>query len=96
MRDQSRDYPRVLTALPGPRGEAVTESSFYLFFNAGSDPVTYVIPHELVEPAWEPVLDTALGFITGGTPCASGVSIEIAPHSLQLHRRAAPVAGSAG
>jgi isoamylase len=61
-------------ALParGPRGERLTDDSFYLFFNAGSAPVSYVIPQELGEPAWQLVLDTEVGFVPKGQRCTSG------------------------
>jgi isoamylase len=72
---------------PGPRGERLTDDSFYLFFNAGSAPVSYVIPQELGEPDWQLVLDTEVGFVPKGQRCTSGVGMDIAPHTLRLHRR---------
>ena len=72
---------------PGPRGEAVTDSSFYLFFNAGSEAVRYVIPHSLGEAEWAPVLDTESGFVTADAVAASDGRLVVQPHALQLWQR---------
>ncbi|MCA9534615.1 MAG: glycogen debranching protein GlgX [Myxococcales bacterium] len=83
-------------ALPaaGLRGERVQDDSFYLFFNAGSAPVSYVIPSELGEPEWQLLIDTDVGFVEKRTRWASGVTMDIDPHSLRLYRRSYAAAGA--
>ncbi|HEY7324713.1 MAG TPA: glycogen debranching protein GlgX [Streptosporangiaceae bacterium] len=44
---------------PGPRGEAITDDSFLLLFNAGDQPVTFTLPTAGQAPDWELILDTA-------------------------------------
>jgi glycogen operon protein len=44
---------------PGPRGETVTDDSFFLLFNAHTEPVTFTIPEDLEDYYWQVVLDTA-------------------------------------
>jgi isoamylase len=44
---------------PGPRGEQVTDDSFFLLFNAYHEPVDFTIPQLGDEDRWEPVIDTA-------------------------------------
>jgi pullulanase/glycogen debranching enzyme len=36
---------------------------------------------------WQLVLDTEVGFVPKGQRCTSGVGMDIAPHTLRLHRR---------
>jgi isoamylase len=44
---------------PGPRGEAITDQSFLLLFNAHDQPVSFTLPGPEVAPGWEIVTDTA-------------------------------------
>jgi hypothetical protein len=91
-RDRPHPAGQQQRLLPGQRAllgrlGRLTDDSFYLFFNAGSAPVSYVIPQELGEPDWQLVLDTEVGFVPKGQRCTSGVGMDIAPHTLRLHRR---------
>ena len=43
---------------PGPRGEWVLDDTFFLLFNAGAEPMSFVLPPESWGAAWQPVLDT--------------------------------------
>ena len=44
---------------PGPRGEAITDDSFLLLFNAGDQPVTFTLPATGQAADWEMIVDTA-------------------------------------
>ena len=44
---------------PGPRGEAITDDSFLLLFNAGDQPVTFTLAAAGQESDWEVIVDTA-------------------------------------
>jgi len=43
----------------GPRGERVSDASFYLLFNAHDEPIEFVLPDERWGKAWTTVLDSA-------------------------------------
>jgi len=44
---------------PGPRGEAITDDSFLLLFNAGDQPVTFTVPSAGQAADWDVIVDTA-------------------------------------
>jgi glycogen operon protein len=44
---------------PGPRGEAITDDSFLLLFNAGDQPVTFILASTGQAADWEVIVDTA-------------------------------------
>jgi isoamylase len=44
---------------PDSRGEAITDQSFLLLFNAGDEPVTFALPDGDADAGWEVVADTA-------------------------------------
>jgi isoamylase len=44
---------------PGSRGEAITDQSFLLLFNAGDSPVGFTLPGEDIASGWLVVADTA-------------------------------------
>ncbi len=44
---------------PGSRGEAITDQSFLLLFNAGDQPVTFTLPGGDFGSGWQVVTDTA-------------------------------------
>lgn len=52
----------------GRRGERIVDDSFYLFFNAGFDPIDFVMPPILDQAPWLPVIDTTVGFLSGDEP----------------------------
>ena len=41
------------------RGQRVTDSSFFLCFNAHHEPIEFTLPPEEFGPVWVPVVDTA-------------------------------------
>jgi glycogen operon protein len=43
---------------PDPRGDPVTDDRFLLLFNAGAEPVTFVLPDARLGASWEVVIDT--------------------------------------
>src|SRR5271165_11160 len=63
--DWQASYTRSLAVLlngeaitePGPRGEAITDQSFLLLFNAHDEPVTFTLPGAAA--SWAVVVDTA-------------------------------------
>ena len=44
---------------PGPRGEAITDRSFLLLFNAHDQPVSFTLPAAAPAASWQVVVDTA-------------------------------------
>jgi isoamylase len=67
VEDWRSGYARSLAVLlngdaitePDSRGEAITDQSFLLLFNAGDDPVTFTLPDTDAASGWEVVADTA-------------------------------------
>ncbi len=65
--DWRSGYARSLAVLlngnaitePGSRGEAITDHSFLLLFNAGDEPVAFTLPRADLAPGWQLVADTA-------------------------------------
>ncbi len=65
--DWRSGYARSLAVLlngnaitePGSRGEAITDQSFLLLFNAGDAPVTFTLPGGDIASGWQVVADTA-------------------------------------
>jgi glycogen operon protein len=60
----------------GPRGETITDRNFLLLFNAGDDPVNFVIPPDEYAASWEIVVDTASG-APGTQPLDAGATVAI-------------------
>jgi isoamylase len=65
---------------PGPRGEAITDQSFLLLFNAGDQPVSFTLPGPELAPGWEVVADTA-DPLDQAPPVAAGASGHVASAS---------------
>ena len=59
---------------PGLRGEPIDDDSFLFLFNAGADPVGFVLPDGLFAKVWVPVLDTAEPPASAGVAAAVSVS----------------------
>jgi isoamylase len=65
--DWNQGFARSLAAFlngnaiptPGPRGERITDNSFYLIFHAGAEPLAFTLPSAHWGERWEVVVDTA-------------------------------------
>ena len=77
-------------AIPWPdqRGETVVDDDFLLLFNAGHDPLDWVLPGEPWSPRWVPVLDTGSTPMFPVDPDAldAGASLTLVPRSLVVVR----------
>jgi isoamylase len=63
---------------PGPRGEAITDDSFLLLFNAGDQPVTFTLPATGQAADWHVVVDTASPAATPGDRHAAASLLAVA------------------
>jgi isoamylase len=75
---------------PGPRGETVVDEDFLVLFNAGSEPLAWVLPGEPFGACWEPVLDTASRpmFADAAELRPAGDTIALVDRSVVVLRRA--------
>jgi len=72
---------------PDPRGDPVTDDKFLLLFNAGADPVTFVIPDERLGASWDVVVDTTSpDGVTEAPPLQPKSEIEIVAHAATVLR----------
>ncbi len=79
-------YGEVLAA-PGPRGERLGDSSFYLLFNAYHKPLSFRLPATDWGRRWAKVMDTDGGFTDDGPIFQTGDDLEVEARSLQILRR---------
>ncbi len=63
--------------MTGPKGEPITDDSFYLLFNAHDDALSFVLPDETFGQRWLKVIDTAESFISedAGSILGAGASV---------------------
>jgi len=71
---------------PNPRGEPVTDSNFYLIFNASHEPVTFVLPGADWGEHWVQELDTHAGWLEDGPSFGAGDRVEVEARSLVVLR----------
>jgi glycogen operon protein len=71
------------------RGERVTDRNFLILFNAGDEPVDFVLPPEEYSGVWEIVVDTA-GASADSAPRDAGASIPVEAKSLMVLRAHVP------
>ncbi|SDQ48839.1 glycogen debranching protein GlgX [Quadrisphaera sp. DSM 44207] len=57
---------------PDPRGERIVDDSFLLLFNAGHEPVDFMLPAAEYGQTWTVVIDTQEGFAAGEEVPAKG------------------------
>ena len=70
---------------PNPRGEPVTDESFYFLFNAHEDPVEFIVPGARWEARWQVILDTEKGgFPEEEIRMAANDRLTLAPFSVVL------------
>jgi glycogen operon protein len=75
---------------PGPRGERITDDSFLMMFNAGAEPLEFMVPVDHGGP-WQVIVDTARaeGMVAqgdGASPVA-GERVTLVDRSLVVLRR---------
>ncbi|MFH8250092.1 glycogen debranching protein GlgX [Microbacterium sp. B2969] len=76
------------------RGQPISDKHFIMFFNAGDEPIDFVIPDVDFSPQWDLLVDTA-GEQAGGDPVGPGDSLRVKPKALMLLREHTPVEGEA-
>ncbi len=70
------------------RGRPLEDDSFYLAFNAYTDPATFTLPPDTWGAVWQPVIDTALGFLdSGAAPVPAGAQITVAAMAVVVLQR---------
>jgi glycogen operon protein len=76
---------------PNPRGEPVTDDSFYLIFNAHHEPLEFQLPPREWGQTWIKELDTDRGWLDGeaATGHAAASKLEVTARSLVVLRREA-------
>ncbi len=68
---------------PNPRGEPVTDDSFYLMFNAHHEPTDFIVVGERWNARWRRVIDTAQGgFLEEDNLLSANEKITLAPYSM--------------
>ncbi len=72
---------------PNTRGDPVTDSSFFLIFNAHHDALDFILPSKVWGRRWLTVLDTARGWVDDAHPLSAGAKLQAAGRSLILLQR---------
>ena len=71
---------------PNPRGEPVTDDSFYLIFNACADEIKFTLPDLNWDNPWLLELDTQTGWLPQPQLFLPKATIDVAPRSLLVLR----------
>jgi isoamylase len=71
---------------PGPRGERITDDSFYVVFNAFAEEIEMTVPASL-RGRWVLELDTTVGFVDEGEEVKAGSTVTAAGRSVVVLRR---------
>ena len=70
------------------RGRPLVDDSFFLAFNANTDPATFTLPPDTWGATWIPVIDTAVGFLASDAPAVpAGGEITAAAMAVVVLRR---------
>ncbi|MDO3379880.1 glycogen debranching protein GlgX [Geoalkalibacter halelectricus] len=72
---------------PNPKGDPVTDDSFYIIFNAHYEPLSFNLPDEVWGERWRKELDTARGWMEEDDIIPAGGSIEVEARSLVVLRQ---------
>jgi isoamylase len=70
----------------GPRGERITDDSFYLVFNAYGDEIDIVVPADLGD-SWAVEIETATGFADEPVEVKGGETLTVEGRSVAVLRR---------
>mgnify|MGYP002713048006 CR=1 FL=1 len=73
---------------PNPRGEPVTDDSFYLLFNAHDEALAFTLPGAPWGEHWARVLDTAEGWVEGEEVVDAHTPVTMDGRTVMLFRRA--------
>ncbi|MFO7655010.1 MAG: glycogen debranching protein GlgX [Candidatus Krumholzibacteriia bacterium] len=71
---------------PNPRGEPVTDASFYLMLNAHYEPLSFELPGSRWGHVWRRELDTSVGWLDEDDYHGPGDAIEVTGRSLVVLR----------
>jgi len=72
---------------PNPRGEPVTDSNFYLIFNAHYEPLDFTLPGADGAELWVKELDTATGWLEPPQSYKAGARLKVEARSLVVLRQ---------
>ncbi|KIH77481.1 isoamylase [Geoalkalibacter ferrihydriticus] len=72
---------------PNPKGEPVTDDSFYIIFNAHYEPLTFTLPDVSWGERWVMELDTAQGWVDEAQSIEAGEQVEAEARSLVVLRQ---------
>jgi isoamylase len=72
---------------PNTRGDPVTDSSFYLIFNAHSEALAFTLPEKSWGKRWLTLLDTVMGWVDEAPLIKAGARLKVAPRSIVLLQR---------
>jgi isoamylase len=78
----------------GTRGEAITDKNFLVLFNAGDDPVNFMIPPDEYSAFWEIVVDT-VGEQADSHPREAGAAISVDGKAVLVLRAHTPTKAEA-
>ncbi len=71
---------------PNPKGDPVTDNSFYLIFNAHHEPLEFILPEQSWGQSWGVEFDTCAGCHESSPSLDAGKSIEVDARSLTVLR----------
>lgn len=74
---------------PNPRGERVTDDSFYLIFNAHYEPLEFTLPDETFGDGWLKELDTQTGWVDDAERLEPGARLTVEAYSVVVLRHEA-------
>ena len=74
---------------PNPKGEPVTDNSFYLIFNAHHEELVFTLPPDTWGVSWHKELDTSQGWLEDEQILGPGASLTVAARSLMVLRHVA-------
>jgi isoamylase len=69
---------------PNPKGEPVTDNSFYLIFNAHHEELVFTLPSDTWGVSWRKELDTSQGWVEDEEILGPGASLTVVARSLMV------------